>query len=69
MGHCAGKIAVYGASGYFSFMGVQMGHCSGEIAVYGASGYFSFMGCANGPLCKRNSCIRALWLFLLHGVC
>jgi hypothetical protein len=25
MGHCAGKIAVYGTSGYFSFMGCANG--------------------------------------------
>jgi hypothetical protein len=59
-GHCAGEIAVYGPSGYFPLWSVLMGHCAGEIAVYDSSGYFSFMGCANGPLCRRNSCIWAL---------
>jgi hypothetical protein len=69
MGHCAGEMAVYGPSGCFSFMGVLMGHCAGEMAVYGSSGYFSFIGCANEPLCRRKSCIWALWLFFLYGVC
>jgi hypothetical protein len=69
MGHCASKIAVYGPSGYFYFMGCAKRPLAGKIAVYGPSGYFSFMGCANGPLSRQNSCIWALWLFFLYGVC
>jgi hypothetical protein len=69
MGHCAGEIAVCGPLAIFPLWGVLMGHCAGEIAVYGPSDYSSFMGCDNGPLCRRNSCIWALWLFFLCGVC
>jgi hypothetical protein len=46
-----------------------MGYCVGEIAVWGPPNYFSFMGCANGPLCRRNSCMGAPKLFFpLWGV-
>jgi hypothetical protein len=69
IGHCEHEIALYGPSGYFPSWGVLMGHCAGKRVVYGPSGYVSFMECANGPLCRQNSCKWALWLIFLDGVC